>query len=288
MMLLDSDKFIVTVQIEPPKGTNTSQLLDSAKALKGKIDAAVIPDNPCAVMRMSSLVACKLVEDEGVEAIMTVTCRDRNRLALQSDLLGAAALGINSILCVTGDHTMLGDHKEAKPVFDLDSVQLLQMVTSLKDGKDMNANELVGAPGFVLASTVNPLASPLELQWIKFEKKVEAGARLFLTKPVFDLEKLAGFMDQARKHLVKVLPGIWILTANDVARYENRKLPGFVIPEDVCKHIREAGENDLNEGIAVAVDLINEIQSSNLADGIHLMTAGDKSVILEVLDKAGV
>lgn len=286
-MILDSEKFVVTAEIEPPKGTDVTGLLASANALKGKVGAVLIPDNARGVMRMSPLVVCKLVKDEGVEVIMTVACRDRNRLALQSDLLGAAALGINSILCVTGDHTMHGDHKEAKPVFDVDSVQLLQMAATLNSGKDMNGNELFGAPEFFLASTVNPFADPMELQTIKFEKKAEAGARVFFTQPVFDLERFAGFMEHARKHPVKVLPGICILTSNDVAQYENHKLPGFSIPEAIFRRIREAGENDLNEGISIAAELIKEIKSSKLADGVHLMPGREKGAILEVLERAG-
>jgi methylenetetrahydrofolate reductase (NADPH) len=286
-MILDSEKFVVTAEIEPPKGTDVTGLLASANALKGKVGAVLIPDNARGVMRMSPLVVCKLVKDEGVEVIMTVACRDRNRLALQSDLLGAAALGINSILCVTGDHTMHGDHKEAKPVFDVDSVQLLQMAATLNSGKDMNGNELSGAPEFFLASTVNPFASPVELQTIKFEKKVEAGARVFFTQPLFDLERFAGFMEHARKYPVKVLPEICILTSTDVARYQDHKLPGFFIPEDIFRRIREAGENDLNEGISIAAELIKEIKSSKLADGVHLMPGREKGAILEVLERAG-
>lgn len=283
-----SEKFVITAELIPPRGIDASQFLSNAKALRGKVDAIIVPDNPRATMHMTSLAACKLMKDEGVEVIMTIACRDRNRLALQSDLLGAAALGINAILCVTGDHTMLGDHKEAKPVFDVDSIQLLQMAASLCREKDMNGNPLSGAPEFLLASTVNPFVNPLDLQLIKFEKKVEAGAKLFLTQALFDLEKFAGFMVHARKHSIKVLAGIYVLTANDVVQYENHKLPGIFIPEAISKRVIEAEENDLNAGITIAVNLIKEIRSSQLADGIHLMAAKDKRVLFEVLEKAGV
>lgn len=287
-MIPHSEKFLITAELVPPKGTDAASLIAGANALKGKVDAITISDNPRAIMRMSSLAACKLILDAGVEVIMTVTCRDRNRLALQSDLLGAAALGITSVLCVTGDHTTLGDHKGSKPVFDVDSVQLLQIARSLEHGKDMNGKQLSGSPEFLLASTVNPFAYPMELQLIKFEKKIEAGAELFLTQAVFDLAKLADFMEHARRHRIKVLTGIWVLTANDVPQDETARLPGFLVPEDISKRVREGEENGLAEGITIAADLIKAIKNARMADGVHLMTTRGEKVILEVLEKAGV
>jgi len=283
---LDSGKFVVTANLDPPKGADPAGLLAKVESLKGKVDAVNISDNSHAVMRMCPLAACKLVQDKGVEIILNMACRDRNRLALQSDLLGAFALGLHNVLCITGNHVTLGDHKDAKPVFDLDSVQLLQVVGILSRGKDLSGHELTGIPDFLLGAAVNPSASPLDPQLIKFEKKVQAGAQFFQTQAAFDLERFTNFMKHARNFPVKVLAGVWVLTADDIASYEAHRLPGFYIPNDIVTRVKEA-KDSLEQGISIAAELVKEIKDSKIADGVHLMAMGKEDVIPEVLKAAG-
>jgi methylenetetrahydrofolate reductase (NADPH) len=185
--VLDSGKFVVTAEISPPKGTTVDETLENISLLKDKVDALNVADNQDAIMHLNPLALCHLIKEKGGEPVLQLSCRDRNRLALQSDLLSAHVLGIHNVLCITGDHVTLGDHSEAKPVYDLDSVQLLQAIQSLKEGKDMGGSELKGSPELYAGAIVVPEANPLEPQLLKFEKKVKAGAAFFQTRAVFFL-----------------------------------------------------------------------------------------------------
>ena len=217
-----SGKFIVTSEIGPPKGIDTSEILEDADLIKGRVDAVNVTDLQSSVLRLGSLVVCHLLKARGIEPILQMTCRDRNRLALQSDLLSAAVLGIENVLVLTGDYPSAGDHPEAKPVFDLGSVELLDVVKGLQAGRDMKGNILKGTPKFCVGAVVNPGADPLEPEIIKMEKKVEAGALFFQTQAIYDIELYKRFLD-ASKHLkTTILAGIILLKSAGMASPSRR------------------------------------------------------------------
>ncbi len=281
---IKAGKFIVTSEIGPPKGIDVKEVLDDAELIKGRVDGINVTDLQSSVMRLGSLAVCHLLKDRGHEPIFQITCRDRNRLALQSDLLSAAALGIENVLALTGDYPTLGDHPEAKPVFDLGSVELLDVIRSLGEGKDMKGNILKGAPKFCVGAVVNPGADPLEPEIIKMEKKIEAGAVFFQTQAVYDVELFKKFLD-AIKHLkTNILAGIVLLKSAGMAKYMNKNVAGVFVPDNLIKEMEEAKDKSA-KSIEIAARLIKELKP--LCRGIHIMPIGwDKKVPL-VLQAAG-
>ncbi|MFA7294343.1 MAG: methylenetetrahydrofolate reductase [Candidatus Omnitrophota bacterium] len=226
---IQAGKFLLTSEVGPSKGIHSEQLLADVELFRTKVDAINVTDLQSSVMRLGSLTVSFLLKQKGFEPIYQLTCRDRNRLALQSDLLSAAALGIENISILTGDHPTLGDHPEAKPVFDLDSVQLLQVAKKLESGQDMKGNKLQGAaPKFCLGAVVNPGADPLEPQIIKMEKKISAGAEFFQTQAVFDLKVFENFISRIKHVKVPVMAGIVLLKSASMARYMNSMSPGYL------------------------------------------------------------
>ncbi|HID06959.1 MAG TPA: 5,10-methylenetetrahydrofolate reductase, partial [Armatimonadetes bacterium] len=214
-------EFVISAEVGPPKGTNVEGVLEEAEKLRDRVDAFNVTDQQSSVMRLGSLVTCYLLKQRGLEPIYQVTCRDRNRIALQSDLLSAGVLGIENVLCLTGDHVSLGDHPQAKPVFDLDSVQLLKVAKALTEGHDMVGNELDGKPDFFLGAVVSPGYEPLELQIIKMEKKIEAGAQFFQTQAVYDPKVFERFVQQVEKFNIPIMLGIVLLKSAGMARFMN-------------------------------------------------------------------
>jgi 5,10-methylenetetrahydrofolate reductase len=276
---LEKKDFVVTAELHPPKGCDLSGLLAQADRLKGKVDAVTVSDNAHAVMRMSAWAACRALSERGLEVILTVACRDRNRLALASDLLGAASLGVKNLLCVSGDHVVLGDHREAKPVFDLDSVQLLQLAGRLIQGQDGGEAPLTGAPRFLLAAAANPNAEPLGPQLLKFQKKVSAGATLFQTQAVFEVARFKAFAAEARKVAggakVKLLAGVHVLSPAELgllaeAAADPRLLPGLRVPAEVATGLGEGS----GKAVELAGGIIKQLKASGACNGVHLM-AGD-------------
>jgi len=285
---LESGKFVVTAEVGPPKGTDIKEMLHHAEMLKGKIDAVNVTDNQSAVMRICSMAICKLLLDMGHEPILQMTCRDRNRIGLQSDLLGASVLGIKNVLCMTGDHPNAGDHKEAKPVYDIESVQLLRVVDSLNNGKDMMGNELKGATDFFQGAVVTPEANPLEPQLIKFEKKVKAGAKFFQTQAVYDIEKFKEFMKSARRFSVKILAGIVLLKSAGMANYMNKFVPGIRVPQELIDELKAAGkEGALEAGINIAARHIRQLKEEKVCDGVHIMAIGAEDKVPLIMERAG-
>ena len=279
-----SGKFIVTSEIGPPKGIDVSRVLENAELIKGRVDAVNVTDLQSSILRLGSLVVCHLLKNRGVEPILQMTCRDRNRLALQSDLLSAAVLGIENVLVLTGDYPSAGDHPEAKPVFDLGSVELLDVIKGLQAGFDMKGNLLKGTPKFCVGAVVNPGADPLEPEIIKMEKKIEAGALFFQTQAVYDIELFKKFLD-ASKHLkAAILAGIVLLKSAGMARHMNKNVAGVFVPEDLIKEMESAGDKSA-KSIEMAARLIKELKP--LCQGIHIMPIGwDRKVPL-VLEAAG-
>ncbi|MBI4649902.1 methylenetetrahydrofolate reductase [Candidatus Desantisbacteria bacterium] len=291
----EAGDFLITTEAGPPKGTNIKEMIHHARALKGKVHAVNVTDNQSSVMRMGSLAGCRLLLDEGLDPIFQLTCRDRNRLAIQSDLLSAHVLGIRNVLSLTGDHVAAGDHPDAKPVFDIDSVHLLQVIEKLNRGRDMSTkgargkiledgNELNGKTDLFPGSTVTPEADPIAPQIIKFEKKVKAGAKFFQTQAVYNTEKFKSFMETARKHKVKILAGILLLKSASMAKYLNSFVPGISVPDELIKEMEGSG-NPLETGIKIAGRLIKEL--SPYCDGIHVMAIGAEDKVLNILAEAG-
>jgi len=284
---LNSDGFLVTTEIGPPKGADVSEMIHHIDLLKDKVDAINITDHQSSVMRFPSLGGCLLVKECGGEPIIQITCRDRNRLALQADLLLAYSRGIKNVLCLTGDSVDVGDHKEAKPVFDLDSVQLLKMAREMESGKDMGGNELKGAPQFCLGASVHPEADFIEPQLIKFEKKVVAGAQFFQTQGIFDLESLRRFMQYASQFNVKILAGIIVLASARMARYMNDNVPGIIVSQAIIDELADVEKGKgLQKGIEIAARFIKTIREENLCHGVHIMAVGNEGIVPDILEAA--
>lgn len=281
---IKAGKLIVTSEIGPPKGIDIKEMLEDADLIKGKVDAINVTDLQSSVMRLGSLAVCHLLKDRAIEPIFQITCRDRNRLALQSDLLSAAALGIENVLALTGDYTTLGDHPEAKPVFDLGSIELLDVIRSLEEGHDMKGNALKGAPKFCVGAVVNPGADPLEPEIIKMEKKISSGALFFQTQAVYDIELFKRFLDAAKHLKTTILAGIVLLKSAGMAKYMNKNVAGVFVPDNLIKELVEAKDKSV-QSIEIAARLIKELKP--LCQGIHIMPIGwDRKVPL-VLEAAG-
>ncbi len=286
---LNSGKFVITGEVGPPKGSNLEELGRHIDLLRDKVDALNVTDNQSSVMRYPSLAGCLLIKEGGGEPILQMTCRDRNRMALQSDLLFAYSRGINNVLCLTGDSVPVGDHREAKGVFDLDSVQLLRAVRLMEEGKDLGGNDLDGAIQFCAGAIVTPEANPLEPQLIKFEKKVVAGAEFFQTQAIYDIDNFKRFMEVARRFDVKILAGIVLLVSAGMARYMNRNVPGISVPERLIEEMAGAEKGKaLETGIGIAGRMIRQLKEEAICDGAHIMAIGRESVVPDILAAAGI
>ncbi len=296
---LQSDKFIVTAEVGPPKGVDMHHVLEEAKLMAPLVDGINVTDIQAAAMRVGSVATCHLIKDVGAEPVLQMVTRDRNRLALQSELLSAWVLGIENVLCLTGDHPVMGDHKSAKAVYDLDSVQLLQVAKGLNEGHDMMGNELEGKPNLCLGAVVTPGGNPLEMQILKMEKKVAAGAEFIQTQAVYDVNQFAEFMQKTNHIKVPVLAGIVLLKSAGMAKYMNANVAGVTVPDDLIKEMAEAGAKDkaakaegkkadnvVNTSIEIAARLISELKP--LCRGVHIMPLGWGHHVPAVLKAAGV
>jgi methylenetetrahydrofolate reductase (NADPH) len=282
---IKSNKFIITAEIAPPKGVDIEALLESAEILRGVVDAINVTDNQRAVMRLSSLSFCAKLVQKGFDPILQMVCRDKNALALQSDILGAYVLGIRNILALSGDYPNHSDQPGVKPVFDLDSVQLVDLIKKLDSGVDLAGNKLTGKPFFTIGAVVNPGADPLEPQIIKLNKKMEAGAEFIQTQVVYDVEKFKKFLKEAKiSPKVKVIAGIFPLRSYRMATFVNENVPGVSVPEKILKRIENA-KDPLKEGLDISVDLIQELKP--LCSGIHLMTLNNLQDIPEIIKRVG-
>jgi len=247
-----------------------------------------VTDNQSAVMRICSMAVCKIALEHGLEPILQMTCRDRNRIGLQSDLLGAHVLGIRNVLCMTGDYVTAGDHKEAKPVYDVESVQLLRIVDMLNRGKDISGNELKGSTDFLQGAVVTPEADPLEPQMMKFEKKVIAGARFFQTQAIYDIETFKSFMKSARQFPVKILAGIVVLKSAGMANFMNKNVPGIRVPQGLIDELKAAGkEKALDTGLKIAARHIRQLREEKICDGVHIMAIGMEDKVPAIMEMAG-
>lgn len=283
---LERGEFVVTGEIGPPKGIDTREMEEELEHLRDRVVAVNVTDIQSSVMRLGSLAVCARMLQMGLEPVFQMTCRDRNRLALQSDLLSAAWLGIENVLALTGDHVLLGDHPGAKPVFDLDSVGLLQAMSTLESGKDLAGNDLTGAPKFFKGAVVTPAADPLEPQLIKLRKKVEAGAQFIQTQAVYDPDQFARFMEQVQDLGVPILVGIVLLKSPAMARFMNKNVAGVFVPEHIIEEMASVDKADRRKKSAeIAGRLI--AQMKDMCQGVHIMPLGWTALVPDVLAQAG-
>jgi 5,10-methylenetetrahydrofolate reductase len=284
--VLEIGRFAVTAEFAPPKGTNLDAMRTSVRMARGRIHAGNVTDFQSAVVRISSLTACKVVMEEGIDPVIQITGRDRNRIAIQGELLSAGVLGIRNLLAVTGDHPKMGDHKGAKPVYDLDSVGILHAARTFMQGRDLEGNDLNGAISFFSGAAVTPTWDTLEPQILKMRKKIAVGAQFFQTQAVFDMGLMREFRERTRDLGAKVLAGIVLLKSPGMIRFMNRNIPGIQVPLELERRL-ETAKNRMLEGVRIAADFIRLIKEDDLADGIHLMTVGAEDRITQILDMAG-
>ncbi|MGA1845048.1 MAG: methylenetetrahydrofolate reductase [bacterium] len=284
---LTSGKFTVTAEVGPLKGTDTAEILESAELLRGKVDGANVTDQQSAVMRLGSLAVSSLLVKEGLDPIFQMTCRDRNRIAMQSDLLSAHLSGIKNVLAITGDFPTFGDHPDAKDVYDLDSVQLVATIAKMNEGYDVSGNELKGKTDFFVGGVVTPIMDTeeaVELQIIKMEKKIKAGARFFQTQAVYDVDIFAKFMKRVKGFGVPVLAGVIPLKSAGMAKYMNKNVAGVFVPDRLIDEMTKA-EDKTATGLGMAARLINDLKG--LCQGVHIMAIGWEKKVPEILRLAG-
>jgi len=279
-----SGKFAITGEVAPKRGSDLTHLMESASHLAPHVDAINVTDNQRASVRISSLVVSKALLDAGHEPVYQLTCRDRNRIALQSDLMGAWALGIGNVLVVSGDHPGKGDNPSAKPVYDLDSVQLLGAISGLNSGRDIAGNELHGATGFFAGAAANPAAQDLDAEVARVRMKISQGARFFQTQAVYDAEVFGSFMDRVGDLDAYFLAGIVPLKSARMANFMNDNIPGIDVPKKMIAEL-EASDDQERTGMEQAARIIKKLASH--CDGVHLMTLGAEKNVGRILELAG-
>lgn len=289
--VLKGKGFAVTAELGPPRGADAEKVREKARLLKPFVDATNVTDNQSAVVYMSSLASCVLLLEEGVEPVFQVTCRDRNRLALQSDLLGASALGIRNVLLLTGDKPSIGDHPKAKGVFDLTSQELIRLVKKMRDeGKLLNDKELSKSPEFFIGAAASPFWEPVKENIRQIEGKLEAGVDFFQTQLVYDLEKFNQWMEELeRRDITKrvfILAGITPLKSAGMAKYMMENIPGVIVPDEIIARMEKA-EDKKEEGIQISVEMIEGVKKIKGVSGVHIMPIGWEETVPEIVERAG-
>ena len=283
---IESGKFAVTTEVGPLKGTDTSEVMEVAEILKGKVDGVNVTDQQSAVMRLGSLATCALLVQKGLDPVFQMTCRDRNRIALQSDLLSASVLGIKNVLAISGDFPTLGDHIDAKDVYDLDSEQLIWTVSQMNGGHDLAGSELQGKTDFFTGAVVKPVSdtdTSAEMQLAMMEKKISVGARFFQTQAVYEVDAFERFMKKASQFKVPVLVGVIPLKSVGMARYMNKNVSGVFVPDGLIDEMGKA-EDKAAKGLEIAARLINDLKG--LCQGVHIMAIGWEKKVPEILQMA--
>ena len=291
--IMESGHFAVTGELGPPASANAEIIRKKAKYLKGCVDAVNVTDGQTAVARMASWAACLLGKEEGLEPTVQMTCRDRNRIALQMDILGVAALGINNILCLTGDHQSFGNHPMAKGVYDLDSIQLIKMVKDMRDEKKFQCgDEMNVEPRLFIGAAANPFADPFEYRVFRLAKKAAAGVDFIQTQIIYNVEKFAKWMEAVREkglhEKVKILAGVAPIKSVGAARYMQTRVPGMDVPDAVVERLRGVPKEEVSrEGIKLCVDIINQVREIKGVAGIHLMAIEWEEVVPEIVEQVG-
>jgi 5,10-methylenetetrahydrofolate reductase len=282
---LDSGRSLVTCELNPPKGVDLGPVFEKAGLLEGWVDAFNVTDSASSRMTMAPIAVAHLLQDRGFEPILQVTCRDRNRLALQSEVLAASALGIGNVLCMSGDPPGAGDHPDAKTVFDIDAIGLLRAVEALKSGSDMAGNDLRGVPEINAGAVANPGAEDLDKEMRRMEDKVKAGARFFQTQAVYDPRAFEGFVSAARRFNVPILAGLIVLKSARMARNLNASLPGVHVPKGIVDEMENAKSRQ-DKSVEISARIIREIRP--MCRGVHIMAIGWESKVPLILEAAGV
>jgi methylenetetrahydrofolate reductase (NADPH) len=291
--ILAQGEFAVTCEFNPPRGIDVDLILKNATRLKGKVDAVNVNDNSVASVRMSSWALSKILLDMGLEPVLQMTTRDRNRIALQSDLLGASALGIQNILCLTGDHPARGDHPEAKKVFDLDSIQWIAAVKQIRDrGHLMNGKKISGSPDFFIGAVANPFVKSLELHGIHLQKKIAAGAEFIQTQPVLDVERFKEWLNQVTEQgsigHCPLMAGVVALKSVRMAQYLQNNVPGIMVPNTVIDRLGAVPEDkQQDEGINICIERIEQLKQTQGVKGVHIMAIGCEEKLREIIEGAG-
>ncbi len=282
---LESGEFAVTAELAPPKGTDFSHALQNAELFGDRVHAINVTDFQSSSLKATSLAMCKALIDLGLEPVFQITGRDRNRIAIQGEMLSAGFFGVKNLLALTGDHTTVGDNPGAKPVYDLDSIGILQAATMLASGVDMGGNKLEGSPSFFLGASVTPEYDPIELQLIKMKKKIIAGAKFFQTQAVYDIRTMEKFKEVTKHLNTKILVGIIPLKSAGMARFMNKKIPGINVPDELIDRLK-LSKDPMQEGIKIAGEFIVELKNRNLCDGVHIMAIGAEENVPLILDAA--
>ena len=291
--VLETGQFAVTGELGPPQSADPEVIRRKAKILRGNVDAFNVTDGQTAVVRMSSWAACMIAKEEGLDPIVQMTCRDRNRIALQMDVLGAAALGINNILCLTGDHIKFGNHPDAKAVFDLDSIQFVKMVKDMRDDRRFQCgDEMTVAPNLFLGAAANPFADPFDFRTVRLAKKVTAGADFIQTQIIYNVARFAEWMKRARDRglhqKTRILAGVAPIKSVGAARYMKTRVPGMDVPDETIERLRRVPKEQVSrEGIKLCVEIINQVRQIEGVAGIHLMAIEWEEAVPEIVEAAG-
>ena len=291
--VLEIGKFAVTAECGPPKGADPESVLKKAKLLKDKVDAVNVTDNQTAIVRMSSLAACSLLKTGGFDPVLQMVVRDRNRIALQSDILGASALGIRNVLCLSGDHQIFGNQPQAMGVFDLDSIQFVQAVKAMRDnGTILGGDALNMPPDIFIGAAANPFADPLEFRAVRLSKKIMAGADFIQTQCIYNLKRFETWINMARDRGLTekafILGGVTPLKSPGMARYMNNKVSGMDVPDEVIKRIEGAPrDKQREEGIRICVETIERLKEMSGVKGVHIMAIEWEEVVGEIVERAG-
>ena len=291
--ILESGGFVVTSECGPPRGADAEVIRKKGELLKGVVDAINVTDNQTSVVRMSSLASCVILKGMGFDPILQMVCRDRNRIAIQSDILGAAALGINNILCLSGDHQKFGDHPKAKNVFDIDSVQLINTVRNLReDGKFIGGEEVKGKPMLFIGAAENPFADPFEIRAARLGKKVKAGCQFIQTQCIYNLERFERWMgmvrDRGLHEKCAVLAGVTPFKSVGMARYMKNQVPGMDVPDAMIERMKAVPkEKQAEEGIKICVETIQRLKEIPGVRGIHIMAIEWEEKVSEIAKAAG-
>ena len=287
---LENGGFAVTAEMAPPKGTDWTHILEVAEMLKGRVDAVNVTDFQSAAVKASSLGMCIELLKLGLQPVLQMTGRDRNRIAIQGEMLSAGHFGVHNLLALTGDHTTVGDNPEAKPVFELDSVGILQVAEVLMGGHDLAGNDLQGAPEFFLGASVTPVFDPVEVQLIRMRKKIKAGAKFFQTQAVYSVDVMRKFKEETKDMDAYVLAGIVPLKSAGMARFMTNHVPGIEVPQELIDRLnkaKEEGRSQADEGIKIAGEFIADLKKEGLCDGVHIMAIGAEENVPRILEAAG-
>jgi len=291
--LLEGGEFVVTSECGPPRGADPEIIRKKGELIKGAVDAINVTDNQTSVVRMSSFSSCVILRQMGINPTLQMVTRDRNRIAIQSDILGAAALGINNILCLSGDHQKFGDHATAKNVFDLDSMHLIQTVKYMRDeGKFLGGEEIKGVPRFFIGAAANPFATPLEFRAVRLAKKVAAGAQFIQTQCIFNLDRFKKWMEQVRDRglheKVHILGGVTPMKSLGMANYMKKMVPGMDVPDELTARIKGVDkEKRAEEGIKICVETIQQLREIEGVHGVHVMAIEWEEMVPRIVEEAG-